>query len=152
MFSSGFGYVFFGKVVFSLAPRGTSACRRPQFLETLGRQGRHEKRSLNSTRAKETKKGRYLLFFFLHLAFESFFLAFWTSKGPSRTTKNHENHITVIKKQGFAILEKMHFQGRFYCPWGTLWASFWSPLRSLGLLLAPFGLPKRFKSRKKTEK
>ena len=98
---------------------------------------------------ERNKKRTIFVVFFLHLAFESFFLAFWTSKGPSRTTKNHENHVTVIKKQGFAIFEKIHFQGRFYYPWGALWASFWSPLRSLGLLLAPFGPPKRFKNRKK---
>ena len=34
----------------------------------------------------------------------------------------------------------------------SFWAPFWSPLRSLGLLWAPLGLPKRCKSPKKNEK
>ena len=118
----------------------------------LWRPGAARKTLFELHKGDTNKKKTIFVAFFLHLAFEWFFLAFWTSKGPPRTTKNHENHVTVIKKQGFAIFEKIRFQGRFYCPWGTLWASFWSPLRSLGLLLAPFGLPKRFKSRKKKKK
>ena len=129
MFSLGFGYVFLEKWCFTSAPHTRRHAADPSFW-----------RPWRPGAARKT-------LFVLHLAFEWFFLAFWTSKGPSRTTKNHENHVTVIKKQGFAIFEKIRFQGRFYCPWGTLWASFWSPLRSLGLLLAPFGPPKRVKSR-----
>ena len=91
--------------------------------------------------------------FFLSISrFCRFFLAFWRPRGPSRTPKNHENHCTVIQNQGFANFKKVRFRGRFWCPWGSLWAPFWSPLRSLGLLLAPPGPPKRSQSRKKSEK
>ena len=78
------------------------------------------------------------------------FFSFWTSKGPFGTPKNHENHDTVIKNQGFANFKKITFRGRFWHPSGPLWAPFWSPLRSLGLLLALPGRPKRSKSRKKS--
>ena len=70
------------------------------------------------------------------------FLVFWTTREPSRTPKNHENHCTVIQIQGFANFKKITFRGRFWMPSGLLWASFWSPLRSLGL-------PKRFRSSKR---
>ena len=43
--------------------------------------------------------GRCFFVFVLHLAFYVVFFAFWTSRGPSRTPKNHENHCTVIRKQ-----------------------------------------------------
>ena len=80
------------------------------------------------------------------------FLVFWTPRGPSRTPKNHENHCTVIQIQCFANLKKIPFWDRLCMPSGPLWGPFWSPLRSLGLLLALPGLPKRFKNSKKMNK
>ena len=96
--------------------------------------------------------GRCFFVFVLHLAFYVVFFAFWTSRGPSRTPKNHENHDTVIKNQGFANFKKIALRDCFWHSSGPLWVPFWSPLRSLGLLLALPGRPKRSKSRKKKRK
>ena len=80
------------------------------------------------------------------------FSCFLDAQGPSRTPKNHENHCTVIQIQCFANLKKIPFWDRLCMPSGPLWGPFWSPLRSLGLLLALPGLPKRFKNSKKMNK
>ena len=93
----------------------------------------------------------FFRFSFPSLVFEVFF-CIWTPQGPSRTPKNHENHCTVIKNQGFANFKKVRSRDRFWCPWGSLWVPFWSLLGSLGLPLAPFGPPKRSQSRKKSKK
>ena len=96
--------------------------------------------------------GRCFFAFCLQLLFSRYFFAFWTPQGPSRTPKNHENHCTIIKNQGFTKFKKVRSRDRFWCPWGSLWVPFWSLLGSLGLPLAPFGPPKRSQSRKKSKK
>ena len=53
--------------------------------------------------------GDVFSFLFSIWRFTWFFFAFWTSRGPSRTPKNHENHCTVIQIQGFANFKKITF-------------------------------------------
>ena len=72
------------------------------------------------------------------------FMVFWCPGGFPGRPKNNENHCTIIKIQGFANFKKILFRGRFWLPSVPLWAPFWSPLRSLGLLLALPGPPQHF--------
>ena len=96
--------------------------------------------------------GDVFSFLFSIWRFTWFFLLF----GPLGDPPGHQKTMKIIvlssKIKVSPISKKIPFRDRFRHPSGPLWAPFWSPLRSLGLLLALPGRPKRSKSRKKNAK
>ena len=92
-----------------------------------------------------------LSFLFSISPFTCFFLLFAPLRDLPDTKKPWKSWY-CHQKSWFPNSKKIVFRARFWHPSGQLWIPFWPPLRSLGLLLALPGCPKRSKSRKKSER
>ena len=95
---------------------------------------------------------RFFAVFCSRWSFFPVFLCFGLLQGLPRTLKNHQNHCTVIKFQGFAHFYKSRSWHRFWGHLGSLLDSFWPLLASLGLSWATLGVPMAAKRPPKTEK
>ena len=75
---------------------------------------------------KKTEKTQTNSDFFTDDLRNRIFIDFWSLPDPLGKGKTMKNHCTVIKNQGFALVEKMTLRDRFWYHFGTLLGAFWT--------------------------
>ena len=75
---------------------------------------------------KKTEKNQKNSDFFTDDLRNRIFIDFWSLPDPLGKGKTMKNHGTVIKNQGFAIVEKSTLQDRFWYHFGALLGAFWT--------------------------